>query len=102
MTRLTATVTDPESGKTYRATAGVSPQGTIFDTDTQNLAAIPGAEISFLDINGKPALNRITGRPVFAQVTGDDGSFGYPPLTPGDYFISVKPPQSYTLSISGF
>ena len=97
---LTATVTNPDGDTTFLARAEVSPQGYVFDSDSSEFSAVAGAKVTFLDVSGNPAVDRLTGKTVDEQMTGDDGRFGYPPLADGDYFINVVPPIDYTFPSS--
>lgn len=77
----------------------IDPLGIVFDS-AYNMP-VEGAEVRILNADGTRALDPLTDLPIPAQVTGSDGKYQFPDLSPNQsYYLDVIPPTQYTFSSS--
>lgn len=89
-----ASIFDEGIRATLTAKASVNPQGVVFDS--ASMASVSGAEVNFINVDGSPAIDGLSGTPVPPQVTDETGLFTVPRLEDGQYAVSVTPPQDFT------
>ena len=98
--QLSAVITNQSTGIRHKKQVSVNPRGVVFDTKSAQLSPVKGAQILFTQVNGRPAIDRITKKELLPIDVSDGGWFSYPLLMPGDYFIAVTPPAGYVFPSS--